>query len=349
MAGMLFGFPFNEELFAYRCGIEPDPINEAIIQSGVMQENADIEKMIEGGSDRYTIPFYNTLAGDPQNYDGDTDLVPVETSGAYQSGIVFGRMQGWTARDFTKDFNRLDPMGSIVAQVSHFWAKYWQRMLIGIASGLFDVKAPSGDEDKNGYYAAWQKHTMDVTSASTTVAEGNKMGEATYADATTFACGDNAADAFKLAFMHSTVANNLAKKDLLEYRKYSDPLGLQRQIRLADHNGMTVVVSDICPHTEATADSAATYKSYGFGLGAFQSAFAPVEVPIEANREAKKNGGQDELIMRYRRTIHPNGWTYEKKDGDGGSPTNEMLFSPTRYKPVFDPKAIPMVCIVTNG
>lgn len=336
MAGMLFGFPFNEELFEYNWRNEPDPVTTALAESGVVQENAEIARQISRGSEFYTIPFYKTIGGEDQNYDGKTDIVATDTEGATQSGVVFGRMKSWTARDFTGDFNKADPMGAIVSQVGAYTAKGRQRRIVGILNGVFGVTARDG-------YASWADHVTDISAPGGTVAASNKLSETTIGDATVKACGDLAQGSFGLAVMHSVVANNLAAKDLLEYRKYTDPMGMQRSLSIADINGKVVVVSDQVPVIDGK------YTTYVLGTGAIQRASAPVKKPVEAHRDPHKNGGQEELIIRWRETLHPNGFSYVRKPDDAVSPTDEMLFDPNRYVPVYDPKRIAMVKIVSNG
>lgn len=349
MPGMLFGFPFNEELFDYNWRTAPDPVTLALYESGALQLNADIAAQISQGSDVYTVPFYDVIGGDEQNYDGKTDIVPTTTTGSSQSGIVYGRMKAWTARDFTADFNKNDPMGAIVAQVARYWAKKRQARMVGILDAVFGVTLPSGDSDTDGFYAEWAKHTMNIASSSTTVAASNKLGETTIGDAAVKACGDLAAGSFSLAIMHSTVANNLSGLNLLNYRKYTDPQGIERELGIADVNGKTAIVTDQVPTTAATTSKAATYTTYVLGAGALQYAPASVDHPVEGARDPYKNGGQDTLITRVRETILPNGFTYTKQASDDASPSDTMLFSSSRYTPIHHPKSIAMAKIVSNG
>lgn len=402
MASTLFGFPFNPELFSYTWQNTPDPVSTALVNSGAVQMNGEIATQISQGSDYYTVPFYNTIGGVEQNYDGQTDIVPTETTGVSQSGVVFGRAKAWTARDFVGDFHKADPMSSIVSQVQNYWSKQRQARIIGILNAVFASNGTTStpdvdyttlpnkpynydfaeyrnwcDRDRGGEYQndlnfeEWwrgnatredrlkyyqenpQAGSGGVAGGSGIVSGGSfadhtteitgKLTETSIGDACVKACGDLAVGNFSLAILHSTVAQNLANKDLLEYRKYTDPQGIQRQIGLADINGMTVVVSDQLPV------SGGKYTSYVLGNGAIQFAPAVVKVPVETHRDPYKNGGQEVLITRIRETLLPNGFTYSKKAGDSQSPTNDMLFDSTRYTPVYDPKCIAMAKIVSEG
>lgn len=341
MPGTLFGFPFDAELFDSQYRQEPNPVTTAILESGAVEVNADIAAQIAGGSDLYTVPFYKKIGITEYNYDGSTDLVPKSTEGGSQSGIVYGRMAAWTAKDFVKDFTDADPIDNIAMQVSTSLAEARQARILGILKAVFGVKSSATNTDQ--FYTDWEKHTTDISSSTTTVAASNKLGETTIANAITKACGDKAAGAFKLAFMHSDVANNLSGINLLEYAKYTDPSGIERPINIAYINGMTVVVSDLCPFTNGK------YTTYVLGNGAIQYAEAPVDNPVEAARDAFKAGGTESLIVRWRETLLPNGFSYGKQTTDGASPTDTMLFSADRYTPIFDPKCIAMAQIISNG
>ena len=351
MAGTLYGFPFNEELFDYMWRNAPDPITTALIESGVLVYDAEIANQISKGSEVYTVPFYNVLQGTPVNYDGKTDIPANETSGGTQSGIVYGRAIAFKARDFTFDFNRADPMMSIAAQVARFWDKQRQGTMLSIIKGIFGVGASThAGDDPDDYAEAWESHTTNIASATAnTVTDANKIGATTIGDATVKACGDRAVGQFNLAIMHSVVAQNLAGTQLLEFRKYTDPMGIERTLPITDINGMTVIVYDGVPTAQGTVSKMTEYDSYVFSGGALRYAPAPVKNPVEAARDPKTNGGEDLLYTRVRETILPNGFSYVKGAGDAVSPTDAMLGTPTKYAPIFDPKCIGAVRIVSNG
>ena len=332
MAGTLFGFPFNEELFSYNWKNAPDPVGTALVNSGAVVENGEIATQISQGSEVYTVPFYNVIGGEEQNYDGATDIVPTETDGGYQTGVVFGRAKAWTARDFVGDFHKADPMAAIASQVQTYWSKQRQSRIIGILTAIFGITAGEGADQYTKDWAA--NHTTTLTTALTATSIN---------DACVQACGDLATGNFGLAIMHSTVAKNLANLELLEYRKYTDAEGIQRQLNIADINGLTVVISDQCPV------SGKKYTTYVLGNGAIQFAPASVQHPVETDRDPYKNGGQEALITRIRETLLPNGFTYTKAASDGVSPTNAELFTSSKYTPIFDPKCIPMAQIVSAG
>jgi hypothetical protein len=346
MAGSWLDYPFNEELFMYKWAQEPDPIKTAFVNSGVLAENAAIAQQIAGGSNFYTIPFYNTLPDTaPQNWNGKTDIETEETNGGAQSGVVAWRAKAWTARDFIPTFNSgADPMGNIVSQVARYWDKQVQKRVLNILKTTFAVDTVGRAGYETAWKTAWANHVYDV-SASGSVTDANVISESTIAEAAQKACGDAADGLFNVAFVDSTVALNLAKKNLLEYRKYTDPSGIERQLNIADINGYTVIVDDSLDQGDGT------HVSFLLGNGCIQYAPAPIigSPTAEIEREARKNGGQDTLIVRRGDTYHVNGFSFIKPADMDASPEDSVLYDKANYTLMFNPKSIGMAKIVSNG
>lgn len=334
------GYPFDPELFLYNWKNEKDLTLTAMFESGAVQANGEIENLIANGSNLYTIPFYKTIGGEPDNYDGKTNITITEPEGGAQTGIVYGRAHGWSDKDFIRDFNSgADPMKQITSQVAKYWQKQRQAILIKILNGVFGV---TGNAD-------WALHTTNIAATGSNVAAENKLGATTVADAIQKAVGD-ASGEFGLAVMHSKVANGLAGLDLLEFRKYTDANGIQRNLNIADINGMTVIVDDGVPTVDSGAAAGQKeYTTYLFGNGAIQFAKAGVETPVETSRNAKDNGGYNELITRIRETIHPNGFSFKIPSGMSASPTNDQLGATANWEIVGAPKGIAMARIISNG
>ena len=338
MAGTIFGIPFDDELFMEMWNEAPDPYLTAMIESGAVVEDPVIANRIAGSGNLYTIPFYDTLDGDDQNYDGQTDITVTEVGGGSQSGIVYGRAKGFFARNFTAELSGADPMGHIVATVAKYWQKRRQKRLIGITDAVFGITGASGNAK------TWNEtHTLDLCSSSSAA---RNIAETDLNDLATLACGDHK-DQFGLAI-------TLEKKQLLEYWKYTDANGIQRPMNIASANGYTVIVDDGVPCTAVGGSGdnkdLKKYTTYLFGRGVIRTARGRVDVPVETNRDPKKNGGQDELITRMRETIHPNGFSFAvPKSGWTESPTDAQLFATANWSIKFDPKAIPMARLITNG
>ena len=345
MAGTIFGIPFDDELFLQMWNEAPDPYLTAMIESGAVVEDPTIAGMIQNSGNIYTIPFYDTLQGDDQNYDGQTDITVEEIAGGSQTGVVYGRAKGFFARNFTAELSGADPMGHIVATIAKYWQKRRQMRMIGITNAVFNITGASG------YAKKWaDAHTLNLGSDT---ANAREIRETELNDLATQACGDHK-DQFGLAIMHSNVAKTLENKQLLEFWKYTDANGIQRPMNIASVNGYTAIIDDgvPCEAVGGTGDNKdlKQYTTYLFGTGVIRTAKGRVDVPVEVNRDAKKNGGQDELITRMRETLHPNGFSFKvPTSGWTQSPTDEQLFAKANWDIKFDPKSIPMAKLITNG
>ena len=343
---MNLGYPYDPELFLYNWKNEKDLTLTAMIDSGAVQNNAEIQNLISTGSDIYSIPFYNVIGGEPDNYNGVDNITITTPGGNAQTGVVYGRAHGWKDQDFVRDFNSgADPMKQITSQVAKYWQKNRQAILIKILDGIFGIE-DNGEENWDN----WQLHTTNIAATGSSIDAENKLGATTVGDAIQKAVGD-AAGQFGLAIMHSRVAAGLAGLDLLEYRKYTDAMGIQRNLAIADINGMTVVIDDGCPAVNSSAVSGAKeYTTYLFGNGAIQYAPAPVDTPVETNRDAKTNGGFNELITRVRETIHPNGFSFIVPNSDyTKSPTVAQLAATANWGLTGTAKNIAIARIISNG
>lgn len=328
MAGTNLSFPYDEEVFNYFWGQATDPVRDALLTSGAVVNDTVIGARVQNGSNLYTMPYYNLLSGDEDNYDGATDITATEATGDATTGVVFGRSHAFKAKSFINDFNSgAKPLQYAATQVGNWYNHKRQKRILGILDAVTGV-------------SAFSSHVINT---------GAAIDATTLGDAAVDAIGD-AADTIVLAFMHSKVANALAKLDLLEYAKYTDEQGIERQVRnLAYINGMTVVVDDGAPMTAAKGETPATYTTYLLGAGTVRYAQANVEVPSEYHRDPKTNGGEDYIYTRIRETIHPYGFSFKAPSGMSASPTDAQLFAKANWELKYDPKTVPFVAVTTQA
>lgn len=348
MPGKNLGYPYDAELFLMNWKAEKDPTLTAMFESGAVQRNGEIQNLISTGSDLYTIPFYNILGGTEDNYDGVSDINMSTPDGSSQTGVVYGRAHSWKDTDFVRDFNSgADPMKQITSQVAKFWQKKRQAIMLAVLNGIFTMEDNTDDK-----WDEWQTHTTNIATTAASVTEANKMGATTVGDALQKAVGDNAG-IFSMAIMHSRVATNLAGLQLLQFRKYTDSMGIERQLSIADFNGLTVIVDDGVPvKVSSSASSEKEYTTYLLGAGALQYATAPVDTPVETGREELKGGGYNYYVTRMRETLHPNGFTFTPPSSSyTKSPTNAQLGASgtSNWAIVSNPKNIAIARIVSNG
>ncbi|MBR6729587.1 MAG: coat protein, partial [Clostridia bacterium] len=226
-------FPFDQEIFVQSWEAAPDPCKTAMLDSGALVEDAMIEARIQNDGALYTIPFYSVLEGEPDNYDGATDISTSEPTGGSQTGVVYGRGKGFTARNFAAELSGADPLGHIAMTIGKYWAKQRQKKLLSVLDAIFSVS--SGTKGKK-----WQEsHVADLTGGSTPY----MIGVTDLNALATQALGDNK-NLFSLAIMHSNVAKTLENLQMLDFWRYTDANGIERPTSIASVNGYTVVIDD---------------------------------------------------------------------------------------------------------
>ena len=329
MAGSYLNFPYDEEIFNYYWSEATDPVKDALLTSGAMVSDPVLAGLAATGSNLYTMPYYDLLGGDEDNYDGQTNISTTEVSGSSVTGVIYGRAHGFKVTDFVKDFNSgADPLMYAATKVGDWYNHKREKRILGILGAV----------------------AQDATFAKThAVATGAAIEETTLGDAAVQALGDNA-DKLTLAVMHSHVANKLAKLQLLEYAKYTGPDGIERQVRSIGYvNGMTVIIDDQAVHTEAKGDVAATYTTYLLGAGFLRHAPAKLDAPAsEMWRDPATNGGESVIYTRMRETIMPYGFSFKAPSGMTASPTDAQLFAKANWELKYDPKTVPFVAVTTQ-
>lgn len=331
---------FNGEVFDAVVKNTPNIRLNELIKSGAVVEKSEYASMLpdQKGGHYITTLIKERLGGSTVNYDGSTNIT-TKTRGNFAMGrIVIGRAQGWTEKDFNSDISG-DDYTSAASEVAEFWDDVDQNTLISTLKGVFSMTG-----GKNAEFVT--KHTYDVTEE-----EESKFDVTTLNLAMQQALGDQKSK-FALAVMHSAVATSLENKNLLEYLKYTDTDGLQRNLPLATLNGRLILVDDSMP-TETTEEGETIYTTYVLGQGAIEYTNCGVKVPSELERDAKTNGGETDLITRQRKVFAPFGISW--KTPTIISPTDAQLESGTNWElakngtNAYPEKAIAIAQIKTLG
>lgn len=332
--GTFGGFHFDPEIFgSYQQ--EVDTTKTELVLSGAVVHSAELERIIAGGTNVATIPLYAPLTGDALNYDGEVDNVPVTVSGKKQTGMVFGRMKAWKSNEFVKELSTADPMADVARKVGKFYQKVNQKTLLSILKGISGVAGIAG-------------HKTDISSASTTVAAGNKISAAVVEGAKQKALGDNASVA-AIMIAHSAVTSTLKLEGLVEYAKYTVGGALMNDINLPTYQGMILLEDDGMPTDAATETVAKKYHTYILGAGFILEAPAPVETPTYPAYDPETDGGIEKLYTKERMIYHPNGFSLAVNNIAKESPTDAELATTANWSLVMDEKNIPFVEIISNG
>lgn len=232
---------FNGEVFDAAVRETPNLRLNELLHCGAIVERGEYTPMLpdQKGGNFITTLIKARLSGKTVNYDGKTDI-DTEERGNYSMGrIVVGRAQGWTEKDFVSDISG-DDYSAAAGEVAEFWDDVDQDTLLSTLKGVFSMNTGEG---KNFV----TKHTYDISAN-----EDGTFGATTLNTGMQMALGDKKAN-FALAVMHSRTATILENLNLLEYMKYTDGNGIERNLPLATLNGRIVLVDDTMPTRQVDA------------------------------------------------------------------------------------------------
>lgn len=336
--GTFGGFPFDAEVFANYMAEQPTWSN-AIIASGILQEDPTIMGLIGEKGNVAVLPFYKALNIDdfePYNNDGMTNNVPKEISGGKQTAMLIQRMMAWKAKDFTKELTGADPIQHIANSVNNYYQQVWQGELMNIANTVMSLDAMKG-------------HVMDISSADTSVADKNKIDETTMIYAQQKALGD-AANGFGIAIMHSLILARYKAMGLVDYAKYNDANGLTKEITLPTINGLVVVTDDRGTVDTSSGSVAPKYITTIVGRGAILTANKTnYENPYYTDYDAETSAGIEKLYTKQGKVLHPNGFNLKVASVTGESPTKTELGNKDNWELAFNEKNVKIGQIISNG
>ena len=255
---------FNENVFDKYLRTLPSTKENSLIKNGLFTVvNKYKSKMSEqAGGYFVTEPIKGRIGGDPVNYDGNTDIgVGTERPTYLQTKICYGRANVWGEYDFATELTGENFMAE-AQEVKDYWDGERQKTVLSILKGIFSMTGGA-----NGAFV--EKHTYEV--------EGNLEAD-TLNRASQKALGDKKQN-LGIMFTHSAVSTNLEGLNLINFLKYTDADGIERDLTIGTYNGKLVVVDDDMPSTEvaptyvASTDTAVqdgkTYYTRSGSAGAY--------------------------------------------------------------------------------
>lgn len=342
---------FNGEVFDAVLRETPNLRMNELLHCGAIVEQSKYASMLpdQKGGNFITTLIKARLSGKGVNYDGKTDITADERGNYAMGRIVVGRAQAWVEKDFTSDISG-DDYSAAAGEVAEFWDDVDQDTLLSTLKGVFSM---STGEGKNFV----TKHTYDISAK-----EDGTFGATTLNTGMQVALGDKKAN-FALTVMHSHIATGLENLNLLEYMKYTDSNGIERNLPLATLNGRIVLVDDTMPTEEVKesspgkGDGYTKYTTYVLGNGAIEFTNCGVKVPSEMDRDPAKNGGETTLYTRQRKVFCPYGISWKTptivsptaeqlEDGSNWEIAQNNESGSAKYYPI---KAINIMRIITRG
>ncbi len=224
---------FNEEVFEKYLKTLPSTKENSLIKNGLFTVVNKYKAKMSEQTGGYAVlePIKGRLGGTPVNYDGNTDIPKgAERDTFFQRKICYGRAQAWGEYDFSADISGTNFMAE-AQEVKDFWDEKRQETVLSILKGIFSMSGGA-----NGLFV--DKHTYDISDSV-----DNTLGADSLNRAAQKALGDKKGQ-FDVIFMHSAISTNLEGLNLIQFLKYTDANGIERDLTIGTFNGKLVVVDD---------------------------------------------------------------------------------------------------------
>ena len=210
----------------------------ALVQSGIVQNDAEFDKLASQASPLVNMPFFSDLTGESETVIEGDDLTADKISSKKDVAVILRRAKMWSATDLSAAMSGADPMAAIASLVSDFWVRDLQKELIAVLKGIFGTIPAVSDGSPKEAETRLASNILDMSSAS---GNGAKWSGSAFIDAQQL-LGDNKAE-LTAVVMHSAVEAALRKQDLIDVIQ---PSGANP---FSTYMGKRVIIDDGCPVT----------------------------------------------------------------------------------------------------
>ncbi|MCF6464196.1 major capsid protein [Clostridium sp. Cult1] len=290
----------------------------ALINSGIVEHNAEFDALAGGPNTTVNMPYWNDLTGDSEVMKDDGALTPGKIGSNKDVAVKHGRARAWGANGLSALLSGDDPMGAIADLVAAYWARDMQKILLATLDGVF---ASDSMVDK----------VLDISGE---LDDAALLTPESFVDANQL-MGD-AKDLLTGVMMHSAIEAYLAKMQLIEYEETKD-----KNIRIPYFMNKRVIVDDGMPFDTATKTG--TMYLFGNGAIALGNGSHPRIIETETDRDTLSSSGEDFLINRKIFILHPRGIKWTDTSKADVFPTNAEIGTGTNWERVYEPKAIRVV------
>ena len=246
---------FNEQVFEKYVKTLPSTKENSLIKNGLFTVVNKYKAKLVDQTGGYAIeePIKGRLGGTPSNYDGNTNIEKgTERTTFHQRKIAYGRAKAWGEYDFAADISGTN-FKAEAQEVKDYWDEQRQGTVLAILKGIFGMSG-----GVNGQFVS--NHTYDISDLS---GDSAKLGADAMNRAAQKALGDKKAN-LDIVFMHSVVSTNLEGLNLINFLKYTDADGIERDLTIGTFNGRLVVVDDevqeLNGYDEATSATSGALK-----------------------------------------------------------------------------------------
>ena len=298
--------------------MEPTIYRSRFWRSGVLEQNAGLNNLLDGGGKTFNLPFWQDTAGTSGDVPSETvDTTINNITADKQVARRQNREKAWGQNALSAILAGSEPLESAASRVMDYWAQAYDIISIKSLEGVVadNIANDSGDlvNDISGLTGGNEYFSDDgVIDTQALLGENGTVGSMDSADYTAI-------------LVHPKTYAYMRKLDLIDFEPVSE------QVRsLGTYMGMTVIVDRNA--TLATD----VYSTYIFKTGALQYGFSSARYePTEVYRQPGRGFGTDELYTRRVTAIHPVGFAWTDASVAGTSPTDAELADAANWDRVY--------------
>ena len=288
----------------------------ALVQSGIIANSAEFDKLASSGGKLVNMPYFNDLTGDDEVLSESTALTPEKITTGQDVAVLLLRGKSWAVNELSAQLSGADPMSAIGNLVAGYWARMLQKVALATLKGIFA--------------STMSDNVLDISSESSTAAV---ISASTFMDALQ-KLGDHQGDLTGV-IMHSATKTVLKKANLITTIRPSDSAEFEV------FQDRRVIVDDACP-----VPSTGVYTTYIFGNGALALGNGVNSAITQTETARDALAGDDLLVNRKAFVLHPRGVKFNNTSVAGATPTNAELETAANWTKVYDHKAIRIVKFV---
>lgn len=291
-----------------------------IMNAGVVENNAELNRLITGGGTILTMPKWNDLSGKSQVLDDTNPITVNNITSKSELATLLIRANAWGAHELAGALAGDDPMKAIAERVADWWVRDEKSNIMSILNGVFASASMSG-------------LVKDITSDTNKAISANAVLDAKQL------MGD-ASDLLTMIYMHSATFTELQKQNVIQFIPISES-----KISIPTYLGYRVVCDDSAPVD--TSGSTPKYTTYLLARGAIQRGIGTPATLTSVETDRDSLGSTDYLINRQAKVLHPKGISWIGGASiTGPTPSDAELAKGTNWNRVSDIKKIGMVKLV---
>lgn len=291
-----------------------------IMNAGVVENNAELNRLITGGGTILTMPKWNDLSGKSQVLDDTNPITVNNITSKSELATLLIRANAWGAHELAGALAGDDPMKAIAERVADWWVRDEKSNIMSILNGVFASASMSG-------------LVKDITSDTNKAISANAVLDAKQL------MGD-ASDLLTMIYMHSATFTELQKQNVIQFIPISES-----KISIPTYLGYRVVCDDSAPVD--TSGSTPKYTTYLLARGAIQRGIGTPATLTQVETDRDSLGSTDYLINRQAKVLHPKGISWiGGANITGPTPSDAELATGTNWNRVSDIKKIGMVKLV---